>query len=69
MQGGFNMEELKGRRIRITLTGHTGFISYTGKFVSCDQNFVLVETTLGPIYIQIQVIKTIQIVGNSYEER
>ena len=63
------MEELIGQKVKVTLNSVSGFITYTGKVIRSLDQFVLVDTTLGPLYIGYNSIKTIQVIGDHREEK
>ncbi len=63
------MEELKGQTVKITMNATSGFVTYIGKVIHSVDQFILVETTLGPLYISISSIKTIQVLGDHSEKK
>lgn len=63
------MDELVGQKVKVTLNANSGFITYTGKIVRALENFILVDTTLGPLYFSYAAIKTIQVMGDHHEEK
>ncbi|MDD5292808.1 MAG: hypothetical protein PHW40_00680 [Candidatus Izemoplasmatales bacterium] len=63
------MEELIGQRVKVTLNSTSGFITYVGKFIRSIDHFVLIDTTLGPIYFGYEAIKTIQVICDHHEEK
>jgi RNase P/RNase MRP subunit p29 len=63
LKGGNKMQELIGLNVKIALNDSHGFVSLIGEVKKIDQNFLLIESTIGPIYIPITSIKTIQVKG------
>ncbi|MDI6453268.1 hypothetical protein [Peloplasma aerotolerans] len=63
------MEELIGQKVKITLNSISGFVTIIGKVIRSLDQFVLVDTTLGPLYICYNTIKTIQVLGDHHEEK
>jgi|GEM_PF-1391541 hypothetical protein len=61
------MFELEGLNIKITLNSSTGFITLFGKVIKVFDQFILIESTIGPQYISFHAIKIIQVVGNTHE--
>lgn len=68
-KGGFKMDELLEMCVRVSLNDTHGFVTLTGKVIKLSEHFLLLDTTLGPIYISFTAIKTIQVKGESDEER
>ncbi|MDD3123164.1 MAG: hypothetical protein PHC62_06625 [Candidatus Izemoplasmatales bacterium] len=63
------MEEIFGMNVRLSLNDTHGFVTLTGKVIKISEHFLLLDTTLGPIYVSFNAIKTMQVVGESDEER
>ncbi|MBN2299647.1 MAG: hypothetical protein V3569_01000 [Acholeplasmataceae bacterium] len=63
------MEELIGQKVKITLNASSGFITYVGKIIRSLEQFLLIDTTIGPIYISYAAVKTIQVLGDHHEEK
>jgi hypothetical protein len=63
------MEELIGQKVKVTLNSTSGFITYVGKIIRSIDHFILIDTTLGPIYLSYEAIKTIQVLGDHHEEK
>lgn len=63
------MEELLGQKVKVTLNSNSGFITYVGKIIRSIDHFILIDTTLGPIYLSYEAIKTIQVLGDHHEEK
>lgn len=63
------MEELIGQNVKITLNSISGFVTIVGKVIRSLDQFILVNTTLGPLYISYTSIKTIQVIGDPHEEK
>jgi hypothetical protein len=63
------MEELIGQKVKVTLNSTSGFITYVGKIVRSIDHFILIDTTLGPLYLSFEAIKSIQVLGDRYEEK
>lgn len=63
------MDEIIGQKVKVTLNSISGFITYVGKVLRSFEDFVLIETSLGPIYICYHSIKTIQVIGDYREEK
>jgi len=57
------MEELIGRRVKITLNNAYGIVIVSGEVLKIDSAFVLVQTLTGPIYFSVYHIKTIELVA------
>jgi RNase P/RNase MRP subunit p29 len=68
-KGGFIMDELIGQKVKVTLNSVSGFITIIGKVIRSLDQFVLVDTTLGPLYIGYSSIKMIQVLGDHHEEK
>ena len=63
------MQELIGMNVKISLNDTHGFVNLVGKVVRIDQNFLLIDATIGPVYVCIHAIKTIQVKVNINEEK
>jgi hypothetical protein len=63
------MEELIGQKVKVTLNATSGFITYTGKILRSLEKFILIDTTLGPLYLNFTAIKTIQVLSDHHEEK
>jgi len=63
------MEELLGMTVRLSLNDTHGFVTLTGKVIKLSEHFLLLDTTLGPIYVSLNAIKTMQVKGENDEER
>ena len=63
------MEELIGQKVKVALNSTSGFITYVGKIIRSIDHFILIDTTLGPIYVSYEAIKTIQVLGDNHEEK
>jgi hypothetical protein len=63
------MDELMGLNVKVTLNSMSGFITYSGKFIKSIEQYILLETTIGPIYLCNAAIKTIQVIGEHHEEK
>jgi hypothetical protein len=63
------MEELIGQKVKVTLNSTSGYITYVGKIIRSMEHFILIETTLGPIYLSYESIKSIQVLGDHHEEK
>ncbi len=68
-KGGFKMDELLGLNVRISLNDTHGFITLTGKVIKLSEHFLLLDSTLGPLYVSYNSIKTMQVKGEINEER
>jgi hypothetical protein len=63
------MDELIGQSIKITLNSISGFVTLVGKCIRSLDHFILLETSLGPLYVCYHSIKTIQVIGAHHEEK
>jgi hypothetical protein len=63
------MDELLGMNVRLSLNDTHGFVSLTGKVIKLSEHFLLLDSTFGPMYVSFNAIKTIQVKGESDEER
>jgi len=63
------MQELIGTNVKISLNDTHGFVTLVGKVAKIDQNFLLLDSTIGPVYVCIHAIKTIQVKVNTNEEK
>ena len=63
------MQELIGMHVKISLNDTHGFVALAGKILRIDQNFLLIDSTIGPVYVCIHAIKTIQVKVNTNEEK
>lgn len=63
------MKELIGINVRIVLNDSTGFVTISGKVVNVFDRFILLDTSLGPLYVSFYSIKTIRVMGEDDEEK
>lgn len=63
------MEELNGQKVKVVLNSSTGFIIFVGTVIRGLENFLLIDSSIGPIYIAYSAIKTIQVVGDQNEKK
>lgn len=63
------MDELLNLKIKVTMNSMTGFVTIVGKVVKSIDHFLLLDTTIGPIYISHYAIKTIQVLGDHHETK
>ena len=63
------MKAFKNKRIKIIFNSNTGWICETGPFIQVDHNFIVMinELTKKIKYVNMQCIKTIEIVGDINE--
>ena len=62
------MEELIGLKVKVVLNNTSGFITITGKVIKVFDNFILLDTQIGPQYFSVYHIKRILVLGDSDEE-
>ena len=63
------MQELIGMNVKISLNDTHGFVTLVGIVKKIDQNFLLLDATIGPVYVCIHAIKTIQVKVKPNEEK
>jgi RNase P/RNase MRP subunit p29 len=56
------MEELIGRKVRITLIGTHGYVVLSGEVLKIDHPFIQINTLQGMLYLSVNTIKTIELV-------
>jgi len=56
------MEELIGRRIKVTLNQTNGMIIVTGELMKVETPFMVMETLQGSIYLSIYQVRTIEVI-------
>lgn len=62
------MKNLIGLKVKIALNAATGFITIVGKVVDVFDQFILIDSTIGPYYVSFSAIKTIQVIGEQHEK-
>lgn len=55
------MEELIGRRIKVTLNQMNGMVVVTGELVKVESPFMVMETLQGSLYLSVYQIRTIEV--------
>jgi RNase P/RNase MRP subunit p29 len=68
-KGGQLMEELIGQNVRISFDCHSGMVSTSGKVTKVSDKFIVVVTSFGPLYIMLDFVKTINVIGSVNEEK
>jgi RNase P/RNase MRP subunit p29 len=63
------MKELIGINVRIVLNDSSGFVTISGKVVNVFDRFILLDTSLGPLYVSFYSIKTIRVMGEDDEKK
>jgi len=61
-KGDYKMEELIGRRIKVTLNQTNGMIIVTGELMKVETPFMVMETLQGSIYLSIYQVRTIEVI-------
>lgn len=62
------MNNLIGLKVKIALNATAGFITLVGKVVDVFDQFILIDSTIGPYYVSYSAIKTIQVIGEHHEK-
>lgn len=63
------MEELIGSHVKVALRNTQGFVTLIGTVKKVYPQFILLDTTFGPIYVSIASITTIEIRGSAHEKK
>lgn len=63
------MKELIGINVRIVMNDTSGFVTISGKVVNVYDQFLLIDSTLGPLYVSFYAIKTIRVMGEEDEDK
>lgn len=63
------MKAFENKRIKIIYNSNSGWICETGPYIQIDHNFIVMinELTKKMKYVNMQCIKTIEIVGDVHE--
>jgi RNase P/RNase MRP subunit p29 len=63
------MEELLGFNVKVTLNDYQGFVVISGSVLKATAQYILLKTVVGPLYVFLHAIKTIQILGTPYDKK
>ncbi len=63
------MEELIGQHVKVALRNTHGFVTLIGTVKKVYDQFILLDTTFGPMYVSITSITTIEIRGTDHEKK
>jgi len=62
------MNELIGIKVRIVLNDTSGFVTISGLVINVFDRFLLLDTSMGPLYVSFYAIKTIRVMGEDDEK-